>query len=205
MEFGNGTVTAAFWQNEKNRVHVAGNGSPNCSVPKFSSVRIGGCDVMGSVVTPGAGRINETPDVFAQLLIAELRTKGSPLTDTGETSGKSGPSTELSGAANRPATNGCAETVNTDPIGVAAVGLATANSGTHCDPLTLSGNEDGAEAFRFPPKLFVVPFWMAGFSSVNSGPNLRPLNEPSETGSYCIKNAELACEKSTFPEICAPN
>src|SRR3989442_13653783 len=77
--------------------------------------------------------------------------------DAEENKGKSGPKKEFIPEAYRPVAKGCAETVKTEPRGLAAAGPALLNKGAHEDPLMESAKEDIGEALRAPVMEFIAP------------------------------------------------
>src|ERR1700674_3282852 len=115
--------------------------------------------------------------------------------DADENKGKSGPKKEFIPEANRPVTKGCAETVKTDPMGLAEAGPALLNRGAHDDPLMESTKEDSGEALSAPVMELVAPSCTERLDSVSSGPNASPFRERTDAGSNSIRNPGLACEK----------
>jgi len=93
---------------------------------------------------------------LAQLVTAPLGEPKLMPCDADVNKGKFGPKKEFIPEANRPVAKGCAETVKTDPMGLAVAGPALLNKGAHDDPLMESPKEDSGEALSAPVMEFVA-------------------------------------------------
>ena len=135
---------------------------------------------------------------LAQLVTAALGEPKLMPCDADENKGKSGPKKEFIPEATCPVAKGCAETVKTDPMGLAEAGPALLNKGAHDDPLMESAKEVSGEALSAPIMELVAPSCTERLDSVSSGPNASAFIEPTDTGSNSIRKPVLACEKSIF-------